>query len=114
MQKHLSSHGLRSWLWLLPASATEVAWISGVKSSSSLIEWLGTAIAVALSLGLALGATRHMSVTTVYIVFVALGSVGTFGVNVLVYSASFTTIQIALLALLIVGIAGLKATSSRS
>lgn len=102
---------LRSWLWLLPASVTEVAWISGVKSSSSLIEWGLTTVAVVASVWLALRATHYMSATTVYIVFVALGTVGVFAVNLVVYQVSFSATQIMLLAVLVVGIIGLKTTS---
>ena len=102
---------LRSWLWLLPASLTEVAWISGVKSSSNPLEWGATTAAVILSVWLALRATRYMAATTVYIVFVALGTMGVFVVNITVYSASFSVTQVALLAALLVGVIGLKATS---
>lgn len=102
---------LRSWLWLLPASVTEVAWISGVKSSSNPLEWSATSAAVILSVWLALRATRYMAATTVYIVFVALGTMGVFVVNITVYGASFSLPQVALLAALLVGVIGLKATS---
>lgn len=105
------TRSLRSWLWLLPASFTEVAWISGVKSSSTALEWFGTTIAVVLSVWLALKSTHYMSATTVYIIFVALGTIGTFVMNITVYGASFTPVQIVLLGVLLIGISGLKSTS---
>lgn len=93
----------RLWCWLVPASVTEVSWINGIKYADSTPGWAATVGCVALSLWLAWRAARHAQATTVYILFVALGTAGTSIVEHVVLGNSMDTITLGLLVVLLVG-----------
>ncbi len=101
----------RYWIMLLLAGLCEVGWVSGLKHASTAIEWLLTAVAIALSFWGLLAASNKLPVGTVYAVFTGIGAAGTVLAESLVFGQPFSAAKIGLIALLIVGIAGLKWTA---
>ena len=93
----------RLWCWLIPASVTEVSWINGIKFASSGPAWVATLLCVALSLWLAYRAARHASPTTVYVLFVALGTLGTYIVEHAATGIRPDTTTLVLLGVLLLG-----------
>lgn len=96
------------WLWLLAGAFTEVGWIVGLKLAQTPLEWAGTVLCAVASIGLALGATRALPATTVYILFIALGAVGAVLFEVAILGVALNPASYAFLALLLVCVMGLK------
>lgn len=96
------------WLLLLFAGFFEVGWAAGLKYANSLVEWGFTAIAIAVSFGLLIYCSRQLPATTVYAVFVGLGTAGTIIAEMIFFGEPFSWIKIFLIALLLTGIIGLK------
>jgi len=105
---------MKTWIWLLIAALAEVGWVAGLKAADNAWTWAATLICIAASLPLALMAARDLPATTVYTIFVGLGTVGTVVLDILVFGASLHASTFAFLALLLAGIAGLKLTANRS
>jgi len=101
-----------TWLSVVVAAVFEVGWVIGLKHSTSVLEWLGTAIAIFVSFFLMIRASRVIPVGTVYAVFVGLGTAGTVLVEVLLFGAEIELKKIALIALLLLGVIGLKLLSN--
>jgi len=101
----------RSWLLLLAAGICEVGWVSGLKHASNAGEWALTALGIVLSFAGLLRATRVLPVGTAYAVFTGLGAAGTVLMESLFFGAEWNAIKLLLVAVLIVGIGGLKMTT---
>ncbi|RJS91431.1 SMR family transporter [Salinisphaera sp. Q1T1-3] len=104
----------RVWPWLLPAGLTETGWVHGLTAARSAPAWGLTGLAIVASLYCALQAARVLPATTVYIVYMALGTLGTW----LVSLAAGTNVPGGLatlwLAILAIGVAGLQHTDTGS
>jgi quaternary ammonium compound-resistance protein SugE len=102
------------WVVLVVAGLFEVGWAVGLKYSEGFTRlWpsIGTAVAFVLSVGL-LGVTlRTLPLGTAYAVWTGIGAVGTAIVGMVVLHEPATVARIACLALIVVGIVGLKALS---
>ncbi len=85
--------------------------MTGLKHSSHLWEWVGTAIAIFVSFYLMIAASRHLPVGTVYAVFVGLGTAGTVIAEILLFGAQIHASKIVLIGLLLLGVVGLKLLS---
>ncbi|MBO9609214.1 MAG: multidrug efflux SMR transporter [Paenibacillaceae bacterium] len=96
------------WMMVVVAAIFEVVWVSGLKHADSIAAWVGTAVALLISFRLMLSAGKQLPVGTVYAVFVGLGTAGTVLAEMLVYGAPFAPVKLALIAILLAGVAGLK------
>ncbi|WP_106477680.1 DMT family transporter [Phytohalomonas tamaricis] len=101
------------WWLLIPAALVEVGWAVSLKYADSPGMWLLVVVLVAISLTLAIQASKVLPASTVYTLFVGLGTTGTVAVDMLFLDAPFRWATIALIALLLTGIVGLKVVSSR-
>ncbi|AQP52826.1 QacE family quaternary ammonium compound efflux SMR transporter [Vagococcus penaei] len=99
------------WVQVLIASIFEVSWVIGLKHANSLIEWIGTLIAIFLSFYLMIKAGEKIPVGTVYAVFVGLGTVGTTAVGAILFNETVTMTKLFFILLLISGVIGLKAST---
>lgn len=99
-------------VWLILAAAAEVGWISGLNAADSPLDWCATAVCVIASFSLALVAARRLPATTVYILFVGLGTAGTALLDHLLFDMGIEPTAMAWLALLLAAIAGLKITAA--
>ncbi|GAB3674026.1 DMT family transporter [Salinisphaera aquimarina] len=103
---------MKTWIWLLAAAATEVGWVCGVKAADSPLDWAATIACIMASFVLALAAARQLPATTVYVIFVGLGALGTAVLDILAFGAALHASSLAFLALLLSGVIGLKLTAS--
>ncbi|EPD49449.1 hypothetical protein HMPREF1210_03348 [Paenisporosarcina sp. HGH0030] len=98
----------KEWMKVFIAAFFEVFWVIGLKHADDIWTWLGTAIAISVSFYLMIMAGKTLPVGTVYAVFVGLGTAGTVIADILFFGESFSIAKIALIALLLIGVVGLK------
>ncbi|MER1985926.1 MAG: SMR family transporter [Solibacillus sp.] len=98
----------KMWAIVVIAAVFEVCWVIGLKHAGTTLEWVGTVIAIIVSFAGLIYASSHLPVGTVYAVFVGLGTAGTVIVDMLVFGQPFQLIKVALIAVLLVGVLGLK------
>lgn len=101
----------RNWLLVIIAACFEVGWVTGLKHAGSVLEWGLTVIAIVVSFGLLIYAGKVLPTTTVYAVFVGLGTAGTVIVEMLGFDEPFSWAKAALIVSLVAGIIGLKAVT---
>ena len=103
-----------AWLYLLLAGLFEVGWAIGLKYTegfSRLIPSLLTVAAMMLSLALLGLALKTLPVGTAYAVWTGVGAVGTAAFGIYLFSEPATTLRLACIGLIVLGIAGLKFAS---
>lgn len=98
----------KNWNYIWIAACFEVCWVIGIKHSSTLLEWLGTAVAIFVSFYLMILASKEIDVGTVYAVFVGLGTVGTVITGILLFNEEAKLIKLLLIGILLVGVVSLK------
>lgn len=98
----------KQWFSVILAGIIEVLWVIGLKHANNTLEWAGTIICILLSFYLMLQASKYMPVGTVYAVFVGIGSTGTVIVDMLFFGEPFKLAKVALIAVLLLGVIGLK------
>ena len=100
-----------AWLILVVAGLFEIVWALGLKSSEGLTRlWpsLITIVAAAVSFYLLSLAMRSLPVGTAYSVWTGIGVVGTVLFGILWYGDPTTAGRLICLALIVVGVVGLK------
>jgi len=100
-----------TWVKVIIAALFEVGWVIGLKHADSVLEWVGTAIAIFVSFYLMIVASRNLPVGTVYAVFVGLGTAGTVIAEIVLFGEPFKAAKAALIILLLAGVVGLKLVS---
>lgn len=98
----------KQWLNIFVAAFFEVGWVIGLKHANSVLEWLGTAIAIFISFYLLIKAGESLPVGTVYAVFVGLGTAGTVFADSLLFGEPWKLAKIASITVLLAGVVGLK------
>jgi len=99
------------WLLLLAAGAFEVAWALGLKTTEGFTRPWPTVLTVAamvasvVLLGLAV---KQLPISTAYAVWTGIGAVGTAVLGVLLLGEDITLLKAASLALITLGLVGLK------
>jgi paired small multidrug resistance pump len=96
------------WLMVMVASLFEVGWVVGLKYATTLLQWTGTVICIALSFALLIKAGEKLPVSTVYAVFVGLGTIGTVCMDILFFGHPFDLFQLGFIFVLLCGVIGLK------
>lgn len=103
-----------SWTLLLIAGLFEVGWAVGLKYTAGftrLVPSVLTVLAMAVSLYLLGRALREIPVGTGYAVWTGVGAVGTALVGIVLLGEPRDLARVACLALIVLGIAGLKLTA---
>lgn len=98
----------KEWMKVFIAAFFEVFWVIGLKHADDMWAWIGTAVAIAVSFYLMIMAGEKLPVGTVYAVFVGLGTAGTVIADILFFGQDFNIAKIGLIALLLLGVIGLK------
>ena len=102
------------WTLLFLAGLFEVAWAVGLKYTDGFTKPMPTALTVAamvasiVLLGLAV---KHLPVGTAYAVWTGIGTIGTVILGIVLLGDSAAPLRIVCLALIVLGIAGLKLTA---
>ena len=99
---------MKDWWKIVIAAVFEVGWVIGLKHADSMLEWLGTAVAVYVSFYLLIIAGRTLPVGTAYAVFVGLGSAGTVIAEIVLFDEPIKPAKLILIGVLLAGVAGLK------
>lgn len=103
-----------AWVWLFLAGLLEVAWAVGLKLSAGFSKPLPSVLTIGLMAGsfwlLAL-ALRAIPLGTGYAVWTGVGAVGTALVGILAFGESAAPARLVSLALVVLGIAGLRLTA---
>lgn len=104
-----------AWIYLLIAGALEIGWAVGLKYSegfTKLVPSLLTLIGMAASGFFLALAVQKIPLGTAYATWTGIGAVGTAILGMVLFGESAAIARIAFIALIMVGIIGLKVTSS--
>jgi quaternary ammonium compound-resistance protein SugE len=100
-----------SWIFLFFAGLFEIGWAIGLKYTDGFSKPLPTVLTVAsmiISLGLLGLALKTLPVGTAYAVWTGIGTVGAAILGMILFNEPATAIRLGCIALIIVGILGLK------
>ena len=103
-----------AWLFLLVAGALEVFWSTCLKFSHGLTVpkfTVCTIVGMVLSFVFLSQATKVLPLGTSYAIWTGIGALGAVVVGVVIFHESLSPARLLFVALLLVGIIGLKATS---
>ncbi|OWA36124.1 QacE family quaternary ammonium compound efflux SMR transporter [Saccharibacillus sp. O16] len=102
------SRANRGWMYVWIGGLFEVAWVSGLKHSSNIWEWVLTVLGIAVSFWLMINASKVLPIGSVYAVFTGLGTAGTVVAEMLIFGEPFSLAKTLLILLLLSGVVGLK------
>jgi quaternary ammonium compound-resistance protein SugE len=100
-----------SWVILFCAGLLEVCWAVGLKYTDGFSRPLPTVLtvlAIICSIGLLGVAVRELPVGTAYAVWSGLGAVGTVIAGIMLFGESMALIKLVSVALIVIGLLGLK------
>ncbi len=101
------------WLLVVLAGLFEVGWAAGLKHADSLFEWLLTILSIIISFLVLVYCSKELPATTVYAVFVGLGTAGTVLLEMIYFGEPFNWLKIALISVLFCSVIGLKTTTHK-
>jgi quaternary ammonium compound-resistance protein SugE len=104
-----------AWICLLIAALFEVIWAVGLKSTVGLTRlWpsVFTVLASIVSFVLLAQATKTLPVGTSYAIWTGIGAAGTATLGILWFGESASLARVICIALIVVGVVGLKLTAS--
>lgn len=99
------------WLYVLLAAVVEVFWVIGLRYSSTIWEWIGTAIAIVFSFYFIIKSCEKLPSGTVYAVFTGLGAAAIVTIDFVVFGAPFSVGKVIFISLIITGVIGIKLTT---
>lgn len=100
------------WILVLLAGVIEILWAMGLKYASTFWMWSGVIVLIILSFYILIIATEKLPVATVYAVFTGIGTAGTVIFETIVFNEPLSLTKIGFIALLLVGVIGLKLISN--
>lgn len=100
-----------AWIYVLFAAIVEVFWVIGLRYSDSLLEWLGTIIAIVFSFWFIIKACEKIPSGTVYAVFTGSGAAAIVIIDFLIFNADFSLKKVFFIGLIIIGVIGIKITT---
>jgi len=103
-----------AWIYLLLAGLFEVAWAIGLKYADGFSRFwpsVGTLAAMAVSIVLLALAVKTLPIGTAYAVWTGIGAVGAVALGIVLFGDPATWPRLLCLALILVGIIGLKLTA---
>lgn len=110
-------NALGPWTLLVLGGVLEMVWAIGFKYTgrdAPLWQQGGVVLALIGSMALLFLAMKHLPAGTAYAVWTGIGAIGVATVGILVFKEPATIARIGFLALILVGIIGLKATGGQS
>ena len=99
-----------AWVYLIAAGVCEVIWAAGLKKYGFTRTWGGAATVVIMLLSFVLleRAMKMLPLGTAYVVWTGIGAVGTAVLGIVLYGEPRNAERVAFIALIVVGIVGLK------
>lgn len=101
------------WIYVLIGGMVEIVWVAGLKHANSPLQWIGVSIAILLSFWLLFRAFKTLPIGTVYAVFTGIGTAGIVIAEIIFFGEPVSAAKLLLIALLIVGVIGLKRLTSK-
>jgi paired small multidrug resistance pump len=95
-------------MYIFIGTLFEVGWVIGFKHAGDPMSWVATVAALIVSFYLVIRASIRLPVGTVYAVFTGLGTAGTVIAEMTLFDEPVQWMKIALIAVLLVGVVGLK------
>jgi quaternary ammonium compound-resistance protein SugE len=105
-----------AWLYIFIAGLLEVAWAIGLKYTQGFTRlWpsVWTVVGMILSFVVLAQGVKTLPVGTGYAVWTGIGAVGTVVLGIILFKESADPLRLVFLALIIVGIVGLKFSSTK-
>ena len=102
---------MQAWIMLAAAGLFEIVWAIGLKYSDGFTKTVPSAItitAMAISMWLLAQAARDLPIGTAYAVWTGIGAVGAALLGIMLFQESANLVRIGCIALIVVGIVGLK------
>lgn len=103
-----------AWVYLFIAGLLEIGWAIGLKYSEGFTRlWpsLGTVATMVASFAMLGLALRELPLGTAYAVWTGIGTAGTVVLGIVLFGEPLETLRLACIALIIVGVAGLRILS---
>lgn len=103
-----------AWLYLFAAGLFEIGWAVGLKYTEGFTRLVPTAwtlLSMVLSLGLLGLSLKTLPLGTAYAVWTGIGTIGTVALGILWLGESANALRLGCIALILIGIVGLKAVS---
>jgi quaternary ammonium compound-resistance protein SugE len=103
-----------AWLYLFAAGIFEIGWAIGLKYTvgfTKLVPTVWTLLSMALSLGLLGLSLKALPLGTAYAIWTGIGTIGTVALGIAWLGESASPLRLGCIALIVVGIVGLKAVS---
>ncbi len=103
-----------AWVYLLLASAVEIAWAMGLKATQGFTRFWPSVYVLTtgtLSVVLLAQATKHLPIGTAYAVWTGIGAIGTVLLGMILYDEPRDAARLVCMALIIAGVIGLKLVS---
>ncbi|OOG56597.1 quaternary ammonium compound efflux SMR transporter SugE [Rhodanobacter sp. C03] len=104
-----------AWIYLLLAGLFEVVWAIGLKYTEGFTRlWptVGTVTAMVISIVLLAMAVKTLPIGTAYAIWTGIGAVGAVALGIVLFGDPATLPRLLCVALIVVGIVGLKFTAS--
>lgn len=103
---------MMEWIYVILAGIIEIIWVIGLKHATTPLEWIGVAMAIGISFFLLFKAFAKLPVGTVYAVFTGIGAGGIVLIEIFIFGEPFSIAKILFIALIFVGVIGLKRVTS--
>lgn len=103
-----------AWLYVLVAAIVEIFWVIGLRYSDTALEWAGTVVAIIISFYAIIKACESLPSGTVYAVFTGSGAAAIVVIDFLFFNAEFSIVKVIFIAVIIVGVIGIKMTTAES
>jgi paired small multidrug resistance pump len=104
----------RSWVYIFVGVFFEVIWVIGFKHANDVLSWGATISSLVISFYLVITASAKLPVGTVYAVFTGLGTAGTVLAEMAFFDEPIKLAKLLLIAMLLVGVLGLKLVGGSS
>ncbi len=103
-----------AWILLFFAGLFEVAWVIGLKYTAGLTKVWPSVVTILLSIvsfGLLARAAKDLPIGTSYAVWTGIGALGATMLGILLFRESSSPMRLFFIALIVVGVVGLKLTT---
>lgn len=109
---HISNN--LAWGLVIAGGIVECFWASGLKYADNLLLYTLTGIGILFSfVCMILAVKSKLEIGVAYSVFVGIGTVGIALAEIVVFGEAFSLLKIALILLLLIGVVGLKLSTSK-